>query len=172
MPKIPGNAELENWRHERFAQKCASGMSHVGAYRDAGYAATTDKSAVSAACNLFKRDDIRARIDRLVLCQPGAVLDRTRKLEMLTKIAETAIDQRIQILAIQEHNKLEGEYEHDPKVPSPSGNLTADELSQMIAAARVIKRQGEDFMSEHARRPVRPNTDNSGFEDVSDDDVS
>ena len=135
-------------------------MSHVDAYRDAGYAATTDRSAVSAACNLYKRDDIRTRIDRLVLCQPRAVFDRARKLEMLTEIAETAEDQRIQILAIQEHNKLQGEYEHDVKTASPSGKLTAAELSQGIAAVRAAKARGEDFLRDHAQKPVRSDTDN------------
>lgn len=84
--------QLDNPRHEAFAQAVASGMKGAGAYRKV-YGEQV-KSPRSQASDLMKDPDISQRVREIVgKGISGAVMTLQQELEYLTRAIVTPIDQ-------------------------------------------------------------------------------
>ena len=133
-------AELENERHEKYAQGIAKGMSQRKAYREAFPSSVKwkDETVDSKASNLRKNDKVSARIEELArLSSTKAVMTAIERKELLTAIARSDLEKaQDRIKAIDTLNKMDGEYidkvEVKGNVNNPFEGLTTEDLKKLI----------------------------------------
>lgn len=133
-------AELNNARHEKFAQGLACGLSQRKAY----YAAFPNsvkwkESTVDVkACELAKSDKILVRLDELrKVSTSKAVMSATERKEWLTSlIMDEAEETKDKLKAVDILNRMDGEYidkvQMSGDVNNPMAGLTTDELKKLI----------------------------------------
>ena len=133
-------AELNNVRHEKFAQGLAMGMSQRNAYRAAFPNSTRWKDATVdvKACHLAKEDKILTRLKELgSQATSKAVMSATQRKEWLTEvILSEAEETRDKLKAVDILNRMDGEYidkvEVNGEVNNPMSALTTEELKKLI----------------------------------------
>ena len=106
-----------NARQLKYCRERAKGKGLADAYKDAGYGANSSrKSLTQNADTLEKRSahvaEIRAKIKELTeLAEEKAILDRTQKQALLTKIAlNDENDMPDRLRALDQLNRMNGEY--------------------------------------------------------------
>ena len=133
-------AELENVRHEKFAQCLASGMTQRNAYRAAFQNSNRwkDETVDSKASVLAKNDKVLERLRELAeQSTTEAVMNATQRKEWLTQIIRSP-DEKTQdrLKAVDILNRMEGEYiekvQLGGQVNNPMAGLTTEELKKLI----------------------------------------
>ena len=107
-------AELQNARHEKFAQGIASGLSQRKAYRAAfpNSVKWKDETVDVKASELKKNDKVLVRLEELAQkASNDAIMDATERKEWLTKIVKSAMEEtKDKLKAVDLLNKMDGTY--------------------------------------------------------------
>jgi hypothetical protein len=107
-------AELQNARHEKFAQGIASGLSQRKAYRAAfpNSMKWKDETVDVKASELKKNDKVLVRLEELAQkASSDAIMDATERKEWLTKIVKSAMEEtKDKLKAVDLLNKMDGTY--------------------------------------------------------------
>lgn len=107
-------AELNNARHEKFAQGIASGMSQRTAYRAAFQSSQKWKDEVVdvKASELRKNGKVSVRIAELAeKASSEAVMDAKERKEWLTKVIKNSMEEtKDKLKAIDLLNRMDGTY--------------------------------------------------------------
>lgn len=133
-------AELNNVRHEKFAQCLASGMSQRNAYRVAfpNSKRWKDETVDSKASVLAKNDKVLERLRELAeQSTTEAVMNATQRKEWLTSIIRSENEEtKDKLKAVDILNRMEGEYvdkvQLGGQVNNPMAGLTTEELKKLI----------------------------------------
>lgn len=133
-------AELENARHEKYAQGLANGLSQRNAYRAAfpNSVKWKDNTVDVKACELANDDKILVRLRELgKQATSKAVMTATQRKEWLTDvILSDAEKTRDKLKAVDILNHMDGEYIDkvvvDGHVNNPLAGLTTEELKKLI----------------------------------------
>ena len=133
-------AELENVRHEKFAQGLASGMSQRNAYRVAfpNSKRWKDETVDSKASVLSKNDKVLERLRELAEQSTSeTVMNATQRKEWLTRIIMNDDEStKDRLKAVDILNRMEGEYvekvQLGGQVNNPMAGLTTEELKKLI----------------------------------------
>lgn len=133
-------AELQNVRHEKFAQCIASGMSQRKAYRAAFPRSEKwkDETVDSKASVLAKNDKVLERLKELAdIATDEAIMDATERKKWLTRIMKSDEEEtKEKLKACDILNKMEGSYidkvEVNGQVNNPFAGLTTEELKKLI----------------------------------------
>lgn len=133
-------AELENARHEKYAQGLASGLSQRNAYRAAfpNSVKWKDTTVDVKACELASDDKILVRLRELgKQATSRAVMTATQRKEWLTDvILSDAEKTQDKLKAVDILNRMDGEYIDkvvvDGQVNNPLAGLTTEELKKLI----------------------------------------
>ena len=133
-------AELNNVRHEKFAQGLASGMSQRNAYRGAfpNSKRWKDETVDSKASVLAKNDKVLERLRELAEQSTSkAVMNATQRKEWLTAIIRSEVEEtKDKLKAVDILNRMEGEYvdkvQLGGQVNNPMAGLTTEELKKLI----------------------------------------
>ena len=133
-------AELNNVRHEKFAQCLASGMSQRNAYRVAFPNSNRwkDETVDSKASVLAKNDKVLERLRELAeQSTTEAVMNATQRKEWLTSIIRSESEEtKDKLKAVDILNRMEGEYvdkvQLGGQVNNPMAGLTTEELKKLI----------------------------------------
>lgn len=134
-------AELENKRHEKFAQGIASGLSQRKAYRAAFPNAKKwkDGTVDSRASELHKTSEILGRVKELAEeATSKAVMSIAERKEWLTKIVKSELeDTKDKLRAVDTLNKMDGAYVENinvnGQINNPMAGLTTEELKKLVA---------------------------------------
>ena len=133
-------AELENVRHEKFAQGLANGLSQRVAYRAAfpNSAKWKDATVDVKACQLAKEDKILTRLKELAEeSSNSAIMTATERKELLTQIAKDKREKtKDRLSAVDILNKMEGSYTENVnlngQVNNPFAGLSTEDLKKLI----------------------------------------
>lgn len=136
-------AELENIRHETFAQNIAKGMSQRKAYREAFPSSLKwkDETVDSNASKLAKNTKVLTRLKELTdMATSKAVMSATERKEWLTELIkdeEGKHNTGDKLKALDILNKMDGEYTEKVQVNgslnNPFAGMTTEELRDIIA---------------------------------------
>ena len=142
-------AELQNVKHEKFAQAVASGISQRAAYRAAYPSAENWKDEVVdvKASELRKNGKVSVRIDELCkISTSETVMSITERKEWLTGIIMDSDEKtKDRLNALDTLNKMDGVYVNNLNVngqmdvKNPYDELTVEELQ---ALARACENEG------------------------------
>ncbi len=133
-------AELNNMRHEKFAQGIASGLSQRKAYRAAfpNSERWKDTTVDVKASNLAKDDKVVVRVQELAeLASSKAVMNATQRKEWLTQIIKSTEEEtKDRLKACDILNRMDGEYldkvQLNGHLNNPMAGLTTEELKKLI----------------------------------------
>jgi hypothetical protein len=133
-------AELQNARHEKFAQGIASGLSQRKAYRAAfpNSVKWKDETVDVKASELKKNDKVLVRLEELAQQTTSkAVMTITQRKEWLSELIESATEEtKDKLKAVDILNKMDGAYvekvELGGQINNPMAGLTTDELKKLI----------------------------------------
>jgi hypothetical protein len=133
-------AELNNVRHEKFAQGLASGMSQRNAYRAAFPKSNRwkDETVDPKASALAKTDKVMARLKELAAqATSEAVMNAKQRKEWLTSIIRSEAEEtKDKLKAVDILNRMDGEYvdkvQLAGQVNNPMAGLTTEELKKLI----------------------------------------
>lgn len=133
-------AELNNVRHEKFAQGIASGMSQRNAYRAAfpNSKRWKDETVDSKASVLAKNDKVLERLRELAEKSASeAIMNAKQRKEWLTSIIKSGEEEtKDKLKACDILNRMEGEYVEKVQlgghVNNPMAGLTTEELKKLI----------------------------------------
>ena len=133
-------AELENIKHENFAQNIFAGMSQRVAYRAAfpNSAKWKDKTVDNRAYELYNSGEIMGRLKELqILSTSAAVMTVTERKETLTEIARDKREKtKDRISAIDTLNKMDGAYTENVnlsgQINNPFAGLSTEELKKLV----------------------------------------
>lgn len=133
-------AELDNARHEIFAQGIASGLSQRAAYRAAFPKAEKwkDKTVDNRACELYNSGEILGRVQEIQqAASKSTIMDIIERKETLTEIARCKREKtKDRISAIDILNRMEGAYTDNlnlgGQVNNPFAGLSTEELKKLI----------------------------------------
>lgn len=107
-------AELQNARHEKFAQGIASGLSQRKAYRAAfpNSVKWKDETVDVKASELKKNDKVLVRLEELAQkASSDAIMDATERKEWLTKIVKSTYEEtKDKLKAVDLLNRMDGTY--------------------------------------------------------------
>ena len=107
-------AELQNARHEKFAQGIASGLSQRKAYRAAfpNSVKWKDETVDVKASELKKNDKVLVRLEELAQkASNDAIMDATERKEWLTKIVKSTYEEtKDKLKAVDLLNRMDGTY--------------------------------------------------------------
>ena len=107
-------AELQNARHEKFAQGIASGLSQRKAYRAAFPNSVNwkDETVDVKASELKKNDKVLVRLEELAQkASNDAIMDATERKEWLTKIVKSTYEEtKDKLKAVDLLNRMDGTY--------------------------------------------------------------
>ena len=132
-------AELNNVRHEKFAQCIANGLSQRKAYRAAfpNSVKWKDETVDSKASVLAKNDKVLERLRELAEeTSRKAIMTATERKEWLTKIIRSQYDEtKDKLKAVDLLNKMEGSYiekvEVNGNINNPFEGLTTEQLEKL-----------------------------------------
>ena len=132
-------AELQNARHEKFAQGIASGLSQRKAYRAAFPNANNwkDETVDSKASTLAKNEKVLARLLELAgQTTSKAVMSIQERKEWLTEVVnDREENMKNRLRAVDTLNKMDGAYIENIKVNgqinNPMQGLTTEELRKI-----------------------------------------
>lgn len=133
-------AELQNARHEKFAQGIASGLSQRKAYRAAfpNSVKWKDETVDVKASELKKNDKVLVRLEELAKQTTSkAVMTITQRKEWLSELIESTEEEtKDKLKAVDILNKMDGAYvekvELGGQLNNPMAGLTTDELKKLI----------------------------------------
>lgn len=133
-------AELQNVRHEKFAQGLANGMSQRNAYRAAFPSSNKwkDETVDSKASVLAKNGKVLERLRELAnKSETEAVMNAAQRKEWLTSIIKSNEEEtKDKLKAVDILNRMEGAYvdklEVAGQVNNPMAGLTTEELKKLI----------------------------------------
>lgn len=133
-------AELNNVRHEKFAQSLANGMSQRNAYRSAfpNSVKWKDETVDPKASALAKNDKVLARLRELAdKASSKAIMSAIERKEWLTGIIKSEAEEtKDKLKAVDLLNRMEGEYVDKVQVAgeinNPMAGLTTEELRKLI----------------------------------------
>lgn len=117
-------------KQEKFVQNLINGMSQREAYKNSYDAENMADSTIdSKACNLLKKDKVRARYKELLdEMKDKAVMSAFEKRMLLRQIAFDSESSRAdKIRAIDTDNKMAGEY-----ITKVDGNFKIDRLEDLL----------------------------------------
>lgn len=107
-------AELQNARHEKFAQGIASGLSQRKAYRAAfpNSQKWKDETVDVKASELKKNDKVLVRLEELAQKSSNdAIMDAAERKEWLTMVIKNAMEEtKDKLKAIDLLNRMDGTY--------------------------------------------------------------
>lgn len=107
-------AELQNARHEKFAQGIASGLSQRKAYRAAfpNSAKWKDTTVDNRASELAKTSEVLGRLGELAQkASNDAIMDAAERKEWLTHIIKSATEEtKDKLKAVDLLNRMDGTY--------------------------------------------------------------
>lgn len=107
-------AELQNARHEKFAQGIASGLSQRKAYRAAfpNSVKWKDETVDVKASELRKNDKVLVRLEELAQkASNDAIMDAAERKEWLTKVIKSGMEEtKDKLKAIDLLNRMDGTY--------------------------------------------------------------
>lgn len=107
-------AELQNARHEKFAQGIASGLSQRKAYRAAfpNSVKWKDTTVDNRASELAKTSEVLGRLKQLAQkTSNDAIMDAAERKEWLTKVIKSGIEEtKDKLKAIDLLNRMDGTY--------------------------------------------------------------
>ena len=132
-------SELNNARHEAFAQGIAEGKTQKEAYKAAFPNCHTwkDRTIINRACDLARRDDVTERVQELQQQTTStAIMSITERKEWLTRLVmdgQEATPNRLKALDIL--NKMDGAYIEQVNVNgtinNPFAGMTTEELRRL-----------------------------------------
>lgn len=133
-------AELNNPRHEQFAQCIAQGMSQRKAYHVAFPKSQDwkDETVDSKASVLAKNDKVLERLKELAdKSTSEAVMTATQRKEWLSQVIRSGAEKTMDKLkAVDILNKMDGTYiekvEVNGQVNNPMAGLTTEELKKLV----------------------------------------
>lgn len=133
-------AELNNARHEKFAQCIANGMSQRKAYRAAFPSAEKWKDATvdSRASELNKNSKVLGRLKELAgeTTSKAVMTARERKEWLTALVKDKEAYTKDKLKAIDILNRMEGEYTDNVnvngQVNNPMAGLTTEELKKLV----------------------------------------
>jgi hypothetical protein len=133
-------AELNNMRHEKFAQGIASGLSQRKAYRAAfpNSERWKDTTVDVKASNLAKDNKVLVRVQELAeLASSKAVMNAKERKEWLTQIIKSTEEEtKDKLKACDILNRMDGEYldklQIGGQINNPMAGLTTEELKKLI----------------------------------------
>lgn len=107
-------AELQNARHEKFAQGIASGLSQRKAYRAAfpNSVKWKDTTVDNRASELAKTSEVLGRLEELAKrASNDAIMDAAERKEWLTHIIKSAMEEtKDKLKAVDLLNRMDGTY--------------------------------------------------------------
>ena len=107
-------AELQNARHEKFAQGIASGLSQRKAYRAAfpNSAKWKDTTVDNRASELAKTSEVLGRLEELAQkASNDAIMDAAERKEWLTRIIKSGTEEtKDKLKAVDLLNRMDGTY--------------------------------------------------------------
>lgn len=132
-------AELQNARHEKFAQGIASGLSQRKAYRAAFPNANNwkDETVDSKASHLAKDDKVLARLRELAeKTTTKAVMSIQERKEWLSQVVQNDEEElKDRLRAVDTLNKMDGAYIENinvnGQINNPMQGLTTEELRKI-----------------------------------------
>lgn len=132
-------AELNNARHEKFAQGIVSGLSQRKAYRAAfpNSANWKDTTVDNRASELCKKSEVLGRIKELgAKASNEAIMNATQRKEWLTKIIQSAAeDTKDKLKAVDILNRMDSAYvdkvEVKGQINNPYEGLTTEQLLKL-----------------------------------------
>lgn len=132
-------AELQNARHEKFAQGIASGLSQRKAYRAAFPNANNwkDETVDSKASTLAKNEKVLARLRELAgQTTSKAVMSIQERKEWLTEVVnDREENMKNRLRAVDTLNKMDGAYIENinvnGQINNPMQGLTTEELRKI-----------------------------------------
>lgn len=132
-------AELQNARHEKFAQGIASGLSQRKAYRAAFPNANNwkDETVDSKASTLAKNEKVLARLRELAgETTSKAVMSIQERKEWLTEVVnDREENMKNRLRAVDTLNKMDGAYIENinvnGQINNPMQGLTTEELRKI-----------------------------------------
>lgn len=133
-------AELNNARHEKYAQGIASGMSQRQAYYAAFPNSTKWKEATvdNRACELSKDSEILGRLKELSEeATKETIMNAIERKEWLSNVIRSEEEfTKDKLKAVDLLNKMEGSYiekvEVSGQVNNPFSGLTTEELKKLV----------------------------------------
>lgn len=133
-------AELNNARHEKFAQCLANGMSQRKAYREAFPKSEKwkDETVDARASELKKNSKVLVRLKELgAQASSKAIMSAVERKEWLTEIIKSGEqDMKDRLKALDILNRMEGAYidkvEVGGQINNPMAGLTTEELKKLI----------------------------------------
>ena len=133
-------AELENARHEKYAQGLANGLSQRNAYKAAFPKSVNwkDTTVDKRASELYNTGAVLGRYKEL--CEQStskAILTATQRKEWLTGVILNETEKtQDKLKAVDILNRMDGEYIDkvvvDGQVNNPLAGLTTEELKKLI----------------------------------------
>lgn len=132
-------SELNNARHEAFAQGIAEGKKQKDAYTAAFPNAQRwkDQTIYNRASELAKREDVAERVQELQQqATSETIISITRRKEILSQMAESREESTLaRIKAIDTLNRMDGAYIEQVNVNgtinNPFSGLTTEELRKL-----------------------------------------
>lgn len=132
-------AELQNARHEKFAQCIASGLSQRKAYRAAFPNANNwkDTTVDNRASELHKTSEVLGRIKELAeQAASKAVMSIQERKEWLTQVVKNEDEElKDRLRAVDTLNKMDGAYIENinvnGQINNPMQGLTTEELRKI-----------------------------------------
>lgn len=132
-------AELQNARHEKFAQGIASGLSQRKAYRAAFPNANNwkDETVDSKASTLAKNEKVLERLRELAeKTTTKAVMSIQERKEWLTQVVKNDEEElKDRLRAVDTLNKMDGAYIENinvnGQINNPMQGLTTEELRKI-----------------------------------------
>ena len=133
-------AELNNARHEKFAQGLANGLSQRKAYREAFPKSEKwkDETVDARASELKKNSKVLVRLKELgEKASSKAIMSAVERKEWLTEIIKSnEQDMKDRLKAVDILNRMEGAYidkvEVGGQINNPMAGLTTEELKKLI----------------------------------------
>jgi hypothetical protein len=133
-------AELNNVRHEKFAQCIASGLSQRKAYRAAFPKSESWKDATvdKRASELMKHGEVVGRLKELAdKTTAKAIMTAAERKEWLTKVIRSEYEEtKDKMKAVDLLNKMEGSYiekvEVNGNINNPFEGLTTEQLEKLV----------------------------------------
>lgn len=133
-------AELNNARHEKFAQCLANGLSQRKAYREAFPKSEKwkDETVDARASELKKNSKVLVRLKELgEKASSKAIMSAVERKEWLTEIIKSnEQDMKDRLKAVDILNRMEGAYidkvEVGGQINNPMAGLTTEELKKLI----------------------------------------
>ena len=133
-------AELNNSRHEKFAQGIASGLSQRKAYRAAFKNSVNwkDTTVDNRASELAKTSEVLGRVKELAAeASSKAIMTATERKEWLSKVIRSEEEYtKDKLKAVDILNRMDGEYieqvQVNGHVNNPMAGLTTEELKKLV----------------------------------------